>query len=792
MTMSQRLLSAMMMWLFCSRQSSSPWRSTSTRMLASAFQQAHRVPHRRMLRQWKYPQSGSLHARKRFGLTLDDLDNNDSPQQQRTYKSFDGYEDDIESMAMDYTPDYDDGEEDLGGGSSATIAATVNEKSLQAMKPQPSPESTEVTSEDISVFETASNINTEEPATDRFQSPYEYDEDDEAEPLSPLSHVSAIAEPTHINPVTRRQNQTQPPPSADTLQRQTQPPPKSYMAEQEKQAARPPPNVETKQDSSSPRASTPSPPMPSRDEWRAKYAFLEEDGGSPSSSASVDANRGSQAQEEPPPTQGRRHPPPSELSSTRGQDEIVESKLQVERLTEEIFTMRGSNFNLKSYKQVSLALFGDPDQSTAKEVLEGMASSNILAKLLLEHRQVSQKLSKLEKRQATKHTRVKSILGTSNKPSKTTAGNDDGSPSSPSDSSPLLLLDTSSFIYRAYYSMPPMHRASDGTPCGAVLGFCNMLNRLLLNGMLEGKRPHLVLCKDVSGPTFRNELYGEYKAHRPEAPMDLIPQFELIYQAAAAYGLVQIAASGYEADDVIATLSRQAMEQNIEVDILSGDKDLMQLITNSTTSESDGTVNMIDPMTMTRMTHDTVVEKWGVPAHQLGDVLALAGDTADNIPGVPGIGPKIAANLIQEFNTLEELLNNIDQIKQVKRKENLENFADQARMSQALVKLVNDIPSDRMEVIPSEASSMNFEDFRMEPMNADRILEFYDAMGFFTIKQRLLERLERQERISYQKEQHPQKQKWKTSDPQKQKWQSSRKTGKVEPPKPEDFEGVPF
>jgi hypothetical protein len=145
-------------------------------------------------------------------------------------------------------------------------------------------------------------------------------------------------------------------------------------------------------------------------------------------------------------------------------------------------------------------------------------------------------------------------------------------------------------------------------------------------------------------------------------------------------------------------------------------------------------------------------------------------------------------------------LNSVDQIKQAKRKENLQNFADQARMSQALVKLVNDIPSERMEVIPSEASSMNIEDFRMEPMDADRILEFYDAMGFFTIKQRLLERLERQDRISYKKEQHPQKQKWKSSDPQKQKWQSadpqtqksSRKPRKVEPPKPEDYEGVPF
>eukprot|EP00980_Cylindrotheca_fusiformis_P011385 scaffold2638_cov114-Cylindrotheca_fusiformis.AAC.13 len=840
-----QLVQAMMLWLFCARQSPS-LSLRSSRIFVNAFQQApnrwRHHHHQILLRPERKlsTSSSSLDAKKRFGLTLDDFDGNDE-RQQRVYKALNGYEDDVEKMAMDYIPDYDDGDEDFGGGgggSKNSKPSTLKPAETETVQQDPSPPGVSSPRSEVEIrsskyddfLEHVSRIPKAEESNshDNFAPPYSNDyygddnygddDDDDVEPLSPLSHVSSIAEPTHIKPINRqrkdRGDSRRTPPASDSSSATPMPPqppmpapntplPKSpspsldrkssrsYSSIQEPPMPSPPspvlepftsqPEQEQKSEPSRPSNTSPRPsPSPpstlSRDEWRAKYAFLDAD----SDESSNDNNGGTDGESSPQSTTAqRRGNPPPELSSSRRADEMLEAKLQIERLEEEIFTMNGSKFNLKSYKQISQALFGNPDQSTAKQVLEGMAASNILAKLLLQHRQVSQRLSKLEKREATKSTRVTNVLAPRKTQRKTADGRDVIGVSD--SSSRLLLLDTSSYIFRAYYSMPPLHRG-DGTPCGAVLGFCNMLNRLLLNSMLDGKSPHLVLCKDASGPTFRNDLYHEYKGNRPEAPMDLIPQFELIYQAAEAYGLVQIEAPGYEADDIIATLSRQAMEKGISVDILSGDKDLMQLITNST--EPGGTVEMIDPMTMTRYTHDGVLEKWGVPAHQLGDLLALAGDTADNIPGVPGIGPKIAANLLQEFNTLEELLENSDQIKQVKRKESLQNFADQARMSQELVKLVDDVPADRMVVHPPEASPMNIEDFKMEPMNADRILEFYDAMGFFTIKQQLLNRLKLQQRVAYQTELHPQVQKKKRSSP--------KPGNKAQPPKPEDFEGVPF
>jgi DNA polymerase-1 len=393
----------------------------------------------------------------------------------------------------------------------------------------------------------------------------------------------------------------------------------------------------------------------------------------------------------------------------------------------------GEKFQLSSYKQVSQVLFGTPDQSTSKQVLEGMAATNISAKLILEHRQAKLRLSKIQKKIDLKDKRVNSVTQPRRRVVTTTNTNgSNGETSSTStivDSDPLLLVDTSSFVYRAYYSMPPMHRPSDGMPTGAVLGFCNMLNRLVLNAMLRGEQPRLILCCDAFGPTFRHEMFKDYKGHRAEAPVDLIPQFELIKQASRAYGMLQIEAQGYEADDVIATLSHlAAFGENVCVDILSSDKDLMQLITpstesssssdddddggvslssssSSTSSTSAATIEMIDPMTMTKVTHETVVEKWGVPSHQLGDVLALAGDVADNIPGVPGIGPKIAAKLLQEFGTLEQLLNSTDQIPQKKRRENLGIFADQARLSQRLVALETNIPWERLEMDPPTPTS---------------------------------------------------------------------------------------
>jgi DNA polymerase-1 len=457
------------------------------------------------------------------------------------------------------------------------------------------------------------------------------------------------------------------------------------------------------------------------------------------------------------------------LESNRMDDTMTSLEEQLMRVEREIYTMNNDKkFNVSSPKQVSQVLFGRPDMSTSKHVLDGMAATNILAKLILEYRTVKQKLTRLAKKKE-QYDKQQQQQQKSNKGSSISTTNQLSSSltysltsSVPHDNDPLLLIDTSSFIFRAYYSMPPLHR-SDGLPIGAVMGFCNMLNRLLLNDMFKGKQPRVVLCLDAiserEARTFRHELYSDYKAHRPSLPLDLIPQFELINQAAKAYGIIQIQADGYEADDVMATLGSQAcFDEGLNVRILSGDKDLMQLIThnddeNAGQHRAKGSIQMMDPMTMTPWTHETVIEKWGVSASQLGDVLALAGDTADNIPGVPGIGPKIAAQLMQDFGTLEELLQNTDKVKQKGRREKLEAYKDQALLSRELVDLVRDLNWDQMEIFyPTkddavsniDGTALRVGDLRMEPMDPDRLLAFYEAMGFHTIKQRFMERLARQ------------------------------------------------
>jgi DNA polymerase-1 len=325
---------------------------------------------------------------------------------------------------------------------------------------------------------------------------------------------------------------------------------------------------------------------------------------------------------------------------------------------------------------------------------------------------------------------------------------------------PVLLFDTSSFIFRAYYSNPPIHRGRDGMPIGAVMGFCSMLNKLLLTSMLRGETPILVHCLDAPGKTFRNDLYEDYKAHRPPVPLDLVPQFDLINRAARAYGMIQIQATGFEADDVIATLATiGSKEEGLDVKILSGDKDLMQLISQEEDEDSiAGRVHMIDPMSSKEWTHDGVVEKWGVLPSQLGDVLALAGDAADNVPGVPGIGPKIAAQLLQEFGTLESLLENTDKIPQPKRREKLESNADSARISRELVDLQRSLewsqmeafhpppPGDFGDITPTPTpipESTKIGDLRMQPIQPDRILAFYEDMGFNKLRTQFLDRLAR-------------------------------------------------
>jgi DNA polymerase-1 len=493
-----------------------------------------------------------------------------------------------------------------------------------------------------------------------------------------------------------------------------------------------------------------------------------------------------------------------ELQQTnRIEDTIASLQEQLVRIEKEIYIMNdgGKKFNLNSPKQVSLILFGRPDLSTNKATLEGMAANNIMAKLILEYRITKQQLQKLNKKQQLyKHTQ------TTNTPLH-------------NDHDPLWLIDTSSFIFRAYYSMPPLHRSPDGMPIGAVMGFCNMLNKLVWNDMFRRTHQHtkrIVLCLDAptaehaEARTFRHELYPDYKAHRPSLPLDLIPQFDLVQKAAKAYGIVQIQAQGYEADDVMATLSTKACrDEQLHVRILSGDKDLMQLITEDDDHSSErGSIHMIDPMTMTPWTAATVVEKWGVPAHQLGDVLALAGDTADNVPGVPGIGPKIAAQLLQEYQTLDNLLARTDEIKQKGRREKLETYKNQALLSRDLVELVCDLEWSQMEVFyPNEDTPVILEndtddeeaqddpikvgDLRLQTIDPDRLLAFYDEMGFYTMKQRFLEKLKQYEALhgslggtgtsfSSAEEAKPKK---------KSKWTPRKKMGI---PKPEDYKDVPF
>ena len=242
---------------------------------------------------------------------------------------------------------------------------------------------------------------------------------------------------------------------------------------------------------------------------------------------------------------------------------------QLEDLKSEIYAQNNQKeFNINSPRQVSEVLFGEPGQSTNKEVLEAMGGAgNRMADLIIKYRQMSRKIKRYNKKEETKSSgTLVSDVGVVN------------STSVKLDADPLLLVDTSAYIFRAYYSMPPLHR-SDGMPIGAVMGFCNMLNRLLLDQMVDGDRPRLVLVFDPEGSSFRKDLYGEYKANRPECPMDLVPQFELVKEAAKAYGIPRVEAESYEADDVIATLATMASQQGIDTHILSGDKDLMQLIT---------------------------------------------------------------------------------------------------------------------------------------------------------------------------------------------------------------------
>src|SRR6202166_2554056 len=212
----------------------------------------------------------------------------------------------------------------------------------------------------------------------------------------------------------------------------------------------------------------------------------------------------------------------------------------------------------------------------------------------------------------------------------------------------VFLVDGSSYIFRAYHALPPLNRKSDGLQVNAVLGFCNMLWKLLREMPPDNRPTHLAIVFDKSEITFRNKLYPDYKAHRAPAPDDLIPQFPLIREAVRAFDLPCLEQVGFEADDLIATYVREACERGAIATIVSSDKDLMQLVTDC--------VTMYDTMKDRRIGIAEVIEKFGVPPEKVVEVQALAGDSVDNVPGVPGVGPKAASTLIAELGSLDRIL----------------------------------------------------------------------------------------------------------------------------------------
>ncbi|WEX88578.1 DNA polymerase I [Sinorhizobium garamanticum] len=285
----------------------------------------------------------------------------------------------------------------------------------------------------------------------------------------------------------------------------------------------------------------------------------------------------------------------------------------------------------------------------------------------------------------------------------------------------LFLVDGSGFIFRAFHAIPPLNRKSDGLPVNAVAGFCNMLWKLLTDARdtSVGVTPtHFAVIFDYSSKTFRNVLYDQYKANRTAPPEDLIPQFGLIRHATRAFNLPCIEKEGYEADDLIATYARLAEEAGADVTIVSSDKDLMQLVTSR--------VSMYDSMKDKQITISDVVEKWGVPPEKMIDLQAMTGDSTDNVPGIPGIGPKTAAQLLEEYGDLDTLLARAGEIKQQKRRESIIANAELARLSRELVTLKNDTPLD----VP-------LEDLRLEPQNGPKLIAFLKTMEFNTLTRRV-------------------------------------------------------
>lgn len=285
----------------------------------------------------------------------------------------------------------------------------------------------------------------------------------------------------------------------------------------------------------------------------------------------------------------------------------------------------------------------------------------------------------------------------------------------------LILVDGSGFIFRAFHALPPLTRKTDGLPVGAVAGFCNMLWKMMQEGPTPepGDEPtHFAVIFDYSAKSFRREIYPDYKAHRPEPPSDLIPQFGLIRQATRAFNLHCLEQEGWEADDLIATYVDQAAARGASVTIVSSDKDLMQLVRPG--------VSMVDTMKNTVIDREGVKEKFGVYPEKMIELQALVGDSTDNVPGVPGIGPKTAAQLLDEYGDLETLLLMAKDIKQQKRRENLIQFAEQARISRRLVELSREVPLD----VP-------LDDLAVEAVDGVKAVGFCKAMEFAALTGRV-------------------------------------------------------
>ncbi|NQY82623.1 MAG: DNA polymerase I, partial [Alphaproteobacteria bacterium] len=278
----------------------------------------------------------------------------------------------------------------------------------------------------------------------------------------------------------------------------------------------------------------------------------------------------------------------------------------------------------------------------------------------------------------------------------------------------LKIIDASGYLFRAFYGLPPM-TAPDGTPVNAIYGFCQMLGKLAK----QSAKQYLVVAIDAKGASFRNKIYPEYKANRQEPPKDLIPQFALMRESLIAFGLHTVEVAGFEADDLIATLAHQAHLDGTRVTIVSSDKDMMQLI-------CDDEITLWDPMKNRIIDSAAVLDKFGVTPDRIIDVQALAGDSSDNVPGVPKIGSKTAAELINRFGDLETLLASTAEITQNKRRKNLEEFAELARISKQLVTLRSDVP------LP-----LRWQDLRYIPPKAETLNAFFSRLGFRSLQKRL-------------------------------------------------------